>query len=361
MVQVRNITGLSREFIIHPGETLSEVIEDRGMTQSELAVRTGMTEKHISTVINGSKGISAVFAKRLEFALGIEASFWMNLQANYERELCEFEEINSITAEECEVLDNLKEINGRWIEYGWIDDEEDPVTKVMDMRSLLRVSNLLDLPKVPSVASCHIQKKHADVDPYILCAWQRTCELMSEGKLVSKEINVDLLRTKLTDIKKAMLLKEDRIRKRLMSIFAECGITFIVVPYFDGAPVEGYISKCENGSVTFCITQRQYYSDSFWLALFRGIVHILNGDIKGRLTDFESDADACDRRTTRLAQDLLIDADDYKILVESGLYTDDQKVTEFAQMHKIEDFIVYGRLVKDGLLSWENRPEYDWS
>lgn len=90
MVKERNSIGLSRDLIIHPGETLAEVLEDREMTQRELAVRTGMTEKHISTVIHGQKGISAAFARKLEYALGIETSFWMNLQANYAWELLEF-------------------------------------------------------------------------------------------------------------------------------------------------------------------------------------------------------------------------------------------------------------------------------
>lgn len=55
MAKEKNLVGLSRDYIIHPGETLAEVIEDREMTQRELAVRTGMTEKHISTVIHGQK------------------------------------------------------------------------------------------------------------------------------------------------------------------------------------------------------------------------------------------------------------------------------------------------------------------
>ena len=42
--------GLSREFIIHPGETIAEAIEDREMSQHDLAVRTGMTEKHFTII-----------------------------------------------------------------------------------------------------------------------------------------------------------------------------------------------------------------------------------------------------------------------------------------------------------------------
>src|SRR5690554_1197386 len=46
------MNGLSREFIIHPGETVKEILEERDMTQRELAIRADVTEKHISNVVN---------------------------------------------------------------------------------------------------------------------------------------------------------------------------------------------------------------------------------------------------------------------------------------------------------------------
>ena len=82
----QNIIGLSNDFIIHPGETLAEVLKDRKMPQKELAIKTGVSEKYISAVISGQKNISSSFANKLEYALGIEKAFWINLQTNYERE-----------------------------------------------------------------------------------------------------------------------------------------------------------------------------------------------------------------------------------------------------------------------------------
>lgn len=82
------LVGLSRDYIIHPGETLAEVLKDREMAPKELAIRTGVTEQYISAIIRGQEDISAAFAGKLEYALGIEASFWVYLQENYDRELC---------------------------------------------------------------------------------------------------------------------------------------------------------------------------------------------------------------------------------------------------------------------------------
>mgnify|MGYP000891920200 CR=1 FL=1 len=45
---VKKTNALSREFIIHLSETLKEMLKDRGMAQNELAIRTDVTEKHIS-------------------------------------------------------------------------------------------------------------------------------------------------------------------------------------------------------------------------------------------------------------------------------------------------------------------------
>lgn len=94
---VRKSIGLSRDLIIHPGVTLKEALQDREMTQKRLAEKVGMTEQHISRVIKGSNNISASFAKKLEYVLAIPASFWLNLQKNYDLELAEYEDQNSIS------------------------------------------------------------------------------------------------------------------------------------------------------------------------------------------------------------------------------------------------------------------------
>ena len=70
-------TGISDDWIIHPGETIADVLEDRGITQAELAARTDVTPAYVSSVISGKKDISSKFAAALEYALGVRKSFWL--------------------------------------------------------------------------------------------------------------------------------------------------------------------------------------------------------------------------------------------------------------------------------------------
>ena len=104
---MEKMNGLSLDLIIHPGETIKEVLEEKEMSQEELAIRTGFSPKHVSEVVNGKKGISPSFAKSLEYALGLPTSFWINLQGKYDKEILEYEEQENINKEEI----NIKNIS----------------------------------------------------------------------------------------------------------------------------------------------------------------------------------------------------------------------------------------------------------
>lgn len=79
--------GISPGLVIHPGETIADILEDRKLTQRGLARRAGVSEPFLSDVICGKKGVSKTLAMGLEHALGVPSSFWLNLQTNFDAEL----------------------------------------------------------------------------------------------------------------------------------------------------------------------------------------------------------------------------------------------------------------------------------
>ena len=78
---------LFSDLAIPPGEILGEEIEARGMTQKELATKLNRPAQTINEIIKGKKAITADTAIELEKALGIEAHFWNQLEADYSRTL----------------------------------------------------------------------------------------------------------------------------------------------------------------------------------------------------------------------------------------------------------------------------------
>ena len=105
---VANKRGISPDLLIHPGETISDILEERKITQKELAQRAGVSEPFLSDVIHGKKDISKKLAAGLEYALGVPSSFWLNLQANYDAEFLSIHEEETIRAEERNICEKIK-------------------------------------------------------------------------------------------------------------------------------------------------------------------------------------------------------------------------------------------------------------
>ena len=70
-----------------PGETLQEILDERQMSQADLALATGRPPKTIHEILEGKAPITPDTAAQLEQALGVPASFWNNLERNYQEYL----------------------------------------------------------------------------------------------------------------------------------------------------------------------------------------------------------------------------------------------------------------------------------
>jgi len=71
------------DYVSPPGETLLEVIEDKEMSQVELAKRMGRPQKTINEIIQGKAALTPETALQLERVLNIPASFWNNRERQY--------------------------------------------------------------------------------------------------------------------------------------------------------------------------------------------------------------------------------------------------------------------------------------
>jgi HTH-type transcriptional regulator/antitoxin HigA len=73
------------DIAIPPGEYLAEEIEERGISQKELARRMGRPLNAINEIINGKKAITAETALQLEGVMPeIPARFWLNLETDFQ-------------------------------------------------------------------------------------------------------------------------------------------------------------------------------------------------------------------------------------------------------------------------------------
>ena len=357
--------GLSPEFIIHPGETLLEVLEEKNMSQRELAIRTGVSASFVNNIIQGSKSISTSYSKKLEYVLGINSQFWINLQANYDKEMYEYQELCQVSDEEKNIAKyDLKQIATYFMKVGIIKPYNDIVSKVLELRKALQVSDLTLIPNL-KICGAYRYASNAEVNPYVMFAWRRLCELRSDDKFVSGPLDVECLKKSIKDIRKIMLINDVNLMKAaLTSIFAKCGIIFSVVRNFNKAPVQGFIKETENGCIILCMTIRNAYADIFWFTLFHEIAHIINGDYKEVMIDYEKHANSKQELAAdHYARNILIPDDEYQAFVDKGNFSS-VSIVRFSRQKDIKPFVLVGRLQKNKYIpyTWfsEYKERYKW-
>lgn len=69
----------------HPGEMiLEEFLTPLGITQTELAVRLGVSFPRLNEIIRGRRSVTPDTALRLARVLGMPAEFWLGLQQDWD-------------------------------------------------------------------------------------------------------------------------------------------------------------------------------------------------------------------------------------------------------------------------------------
>ena len=356
-----NVIGLSLDLLTHPGETIKEVLEDRNMSQEELAVRTGYSAKHISEVVRGKKDISSEFANRLEYALNIPASFWMNLQNNYDKETFEINNLNNVDKEELNILSDLKDIIKYCEKENIIECNSKKEITLLNMRKFLNLNNLCSIPNLPIQQVAFRGSKANKVNIYVLYAWQKICEYFTSKENITKSFDAKKLETKYEQIKSTMFLSPMEMVEKLKEIFSECGVAFEIVQHFKGAPVQGFIQKRKD-KVILCMTIRQSFSDIFWFTLFHEVGHLINDDFKNQYIDYQFIDSKEEQQADNFAKNVLINQEDYDLFLENS-ELNITNIRNFAISQNVLPGIVIGRIENDRndySFMTQYREKYKW-
>ena len=72
------------DYAIHVGQFLKNALNAYDMKQAELAEKIGVSKSVINEIIKGKRNINAAFALKLEPIFDMPASYWMELQTQFD-------------------------------------------------------------------------------------------------------------------------------------------------------------------------------------------------------------------------------------------------------------------------------------
>lgn len=332
---------------VPPGATIHEQLEIRGMSQREFAQRMGLTEKHISRLINGKVELTQDVALRLESVLGAPASFWNNLEAIYREQVAR---VNAENEMEEDMAIAQKFPYAEMAKLGWVAATRKIEEKVERLRSFFEVARLgiLDDLRVPGIA---YRKAGESVESdYALAAWAQKARL--EARNVSTApINVEKLCSSIPNIRALTTERAEVFCPELRRILRECGIVIVFLPHIGGSFLHG-ATFTDGNHIVIGLTVRGRDADRFWFSLFHELYHIIAGHI---LCDQTSNPEDQEAQADHFARDTLISQVDYNRFVESG-YKSKAAILQFAKEIGIAPGIVVGRLQKENVIpyNWHN-------
>lgn len=332
---------------IPPSETIREQLKGRGMTQKEFAVRMGLTEKHISQLLNGQVELTQNVALRLEAVLGVPASYWNNLETIYREKLARAEAENELE-EDAEFAARFPYV--KMAKLQWIRPTRNRNEKALNLRKFFEVARLNALSRlyVPGIA--YRVTGSNDTSDYCLAVWTQKARIDSRDRQ-SAPVNMSKLQESIPKIREMTVMSPIEFSDRLIDLLSECGIVLVFLPHIGGSFLHG-ASFNDGNRIVMGLTVRGRDADRFWFSLFHELCHIIRGHIN---TPNENDQ-AREDEADDFAKDILIPPGQYQEFVDQECFSK-ECIEAFAKEIGIASGIVLGRLQKENYIPYNRYNE----
>lgn len=338
-------TGFQPDYTVSPGEILAEYLEAVGMSQRDLALRTGLTPKTINEIVNAKAPITAETALKLERVLGRPAHFWQNLESLYQETQAREAEHKRLQAG----LDWLKRVPvAALIKQGWLPYLGDPVAQ---LEAVLRFFGVNAVEQWQAMWEGHQvayrQSARFEAHPEAVSAWLRQGERLAQG-MRCEPYDKARFQAALLGIRSLTRQPPEVFQQRLVDLCAGAGVALAFVPELPKTGVSGATRWLSPDKALIQLSLRYKSDDQLWFTFFHEAGHVLlHGKkeifIEGNGLDGEKEAEA-----NRYAADALIPPAKLRAFLATGRPTLAQ-VEAFADEIGIAPGIVVGRLQKEGV------------
>ena len=345
MAKMKN-TSCQPNYAIPPGETLRETLETIGMSQTELADRTGRPKKTINEIIVGKAAITAETALQLERVLGITASFWNNLERNYREALARLKEEEELQKQE-EWADNFPV--DAMTKMGWIPQEDSPIGKLRAVLNFFGVARIHEWKLLWENPDAAYRKSTAyQTNHYAVAAWLRKGEIEA-SKIEASPYNPRSFKRALKKIRSITTKPPEIFEPEMKKLCAEGGVAITFAPELPGTHVYGATRWLKATKPLIQLSLRGKSDDHLWFSFFHEAGHILmhgKDEVFIETTDQDSsrrDGIKKEQEADQFSRDFLIPPKEYHTFLEDRQFNL-TSIQRFATDLGITPGIVVGRL-----------------
>lgn len=349
------------DLAIPPGEYLQEVIDELGMTQTELADRMGRPVQSVNEIIRGEKAITPETAIQLEDVTGVPSHVWSGLEADYRLILAKQKERRRLESEATLVGEFPYSEIAR---LGFLKKPRHLIERVGELRRFFGVASLYNLETVNDYEPAFRQGKGGRASSYALIAWLRMAEIKARA-IECPAFSASALKTALPEIRAFTREDPEAFLPKLRDLLASCGVAFILQPHLPRTYAHGATFFLGDKAV-LVMSIRGAWADIFWFSLFHEIGHFLLHSKRQRFLENDAADPALQKQedeANAFARETLIPSRHFQKLVEKGVFSS-QSIQAFADDMGIAAGIVTGCLQHHGHIAHSyhaHRIKYQWS
>jgi len=339
-------------YAVPPGETLKETIESLGMTQAELAQRTGRPKKTINEIIKGKAAIIPDTAIQLERVLGVPASFWNNLERNYQETMARLREEEQLQSQ----IKWLKSFPmAELVKKGWLPKEKSDVEKLRALLNFFGVAGINEWKAIWENSEASYRRSLAfQSKPAAVAAWLRKGEVEAL-KIECQPFRERAFRAALIRIRGLTGESPEVFEPKMKNLCAEAGAAVVFIPELPGTHLYGATRWIGTTKALIQLSLRGKSDDHLWFTFFHEAGHILLHEKKDVF--IEAEGEGCreiggsekEQEANRFAQDLLIPPDEYQAFLDADRF-DEFEIQGFAKEIGIPPGVAVGRLQHDNVI-----------
>jgi HTH-type transcriptional regulator/antitoxin HigA len=350
------------DWVSPPGDTILDLLQEKGWTQAELATRTGFTRKHVNELASGKATLLPETALKLESTIGGSAQFWLTREAQFREAMARIDAQTGL-ARESPWLSELP--IAEMVRLGWI-------TKTTSVPA--RVAECLQFFGVASVAAWREQYERPIAAFRVsatvasrtgaIAAWLRQGERQAES-IPCQPFDESGFRGALRGIRGLTRQTDPAVfTPELTAVCAAHGVAVVFVPAPRGCPASGATRWLSSEKALLQLSLRHKSNDHLWFTVFHEAGHLLlHGKRVMYIEGTESISAEHEAEADRFARDVLIPPSEAKALPEVGRSA--ATVRAFAERIGVAPGIVVGRIQREGILHWSQlnalKARYAWS
>jgi len=330
-----------------PGETLAEVMEERGITQEDLAQRLGLTQKTVNQIIGGKARLTHDTALKLERVLGISAGFWNRMEMGY-RESLERQRSQRRLAQAATWLKEFP-LN-EMIQGGYLHRRATVEEQAEELLRFLRVASPVEWNAHRSVVQGYYRlstTRESNVNA--LGAWIQQGENLARQTPCPPFDRSQFTRV-LADLRACTFESQNVFLPRLTDLCRSCGVAVALVPALPKASVCGFTRWISPDKALLQLSDRYKRADIFWFTFYHEAGHILKHGKREVFMEFDNHTlNEKEEQADQFAADLLIPPAQFARVAADKPFSR-EKMLAWSQKFGVAPHILVGRLRREKLL-----------